>query len=88
MTSQTIINYTPEELKAIFSEVIDQKLSLQHTTTPAIEEPVKKKQIAEMLDVSEQTVDLWKKQGKIPFFKSGQRVYFYKSEVLKSLEGK
>lgn len=50
------------------------------------EAPISKKEVCRLLRCSEPTMTKWMATGKIPFRRKGRRVYFFKSEVLKSLE--
>jgi len=53
---------------------------------PEIEEPISKKEICRFLNCSEPTMTKWMAEGKIPFGRKGRRVYFFKSQVVKSME--
>lgn len=43
------------------------------------------KQAAEFLDISLPTLHKWKRKGMIPFHQKGGRIFFKKSELIKSL---
>lgn len=50
------------------------------------EEPIKMEAVCRLLQVSDTTVRDWVRKGTLPCHRKGRRVYFFKSEVLKSLE--
>jgi excisionase family DNA binding protein len=50
------------------------------------DEPIKMEDVCRLLQVSDTTVRDWIRKGTLPCHRKGRRVYFFKSEVLKSLE--
>lgn len=50
------------------------------------EEPIKMRDVCRLLQVSDTTIRAWMAKGAIPFHRKGNRVFFFKSEVIKSLE--
>jgi excisionase family DNA binding protein len=50
------------------------------------EEPIRMEDVSRLLQVSDTTVRDWIRKGALPCHRKGRRVYFFKSEVLKSLE--
>jgi len=43
-------------------------------------------EVTRLLNVSKVTVFKWKKEGRIPFYRIGRRIFFKKQEVLDSLK--
>jgi excisionase family DNA binding protein len=80
----------PIDLDYIIDSAIDKYL--EKNTKPfladpiLLEKPVKIEQIAELLNVTRQTVSDYKRRGLIPFEKIGGRIFFYESKVLESLK--
>lgn len=81
---------TDQEIDQI-ADCVVRKL-LQHVPTLATgpdkpaEIPIKMHEVCRMLQVSDTTAREWMKKGTLPFHRKGNRVYFFKSEVLQSLE--
>lgn len=48
--------------------------------------PIKMRDVCRLLQVSDTTIRAWMAKGIIPFHRKGNRVFFFKAEVLKSLE--
>lgn len=57
----------------------------QYKTAPKEEEEtlLTVEEVAEYLEVSKVTIHTWKREGKLPFYRMGRRVYFKKSEILR-----
>lgn len=51
-----------------------------------VDTPIKMRDVCRLLQVSDTTVRAWMANGSVPFHRKGNRVYFFTSEVLKSLE--
>jgi excisionase family DNA binding protein len=82
----------PEERQLLVQEVVLALMPLIIGKNPSVElatdveQPVSKKDVCRLLRCSEPTMTKWMTAGKIPFYRKGRRVYFFRSEVLKSLE--
>jgi len=50
------------------------------------EPPIKMRDICRLLHISDTTARSWMSKGTLPFHRKGNRVFFFKTEVLKSLE--
>jgi excisionase family DNA binding protein len=50
------------------------------------ETPIKMRDVCRLLQISDTTARSWMTKGILPFHRKGSRVFFYKSEVLSSLE--
>lgn len=82
-----------ESIDARLSNIESLLLDLKHKESPDSivgdknhESPISKKEVCLLLGCSEPTMTKWMAAGKIPFGRKGRRVYFFRSEVLKSLE--
>lgn len=68
------------------------KLLLPHlshlipNTNQLVEEPIRMPALCRLLGISDTTARDWMRKGYLPFHRKGSRVFFFKSEVLKSLE--
>lgn len=47
---------------------------------------LKIEEVSEIFGVSINTVHDWKKKGKIPFYRIGSRIFFKRSEIIRSLK--
>ena len=83
MENLILTSLSKEELTSIINEAINQQL--QPTAEPKEDKLIKLEDVKALLNVSTATVHNWKKEGKIPFYKIGQRIYFKENEVLESL---
>ncbi|MFB9863426.1 helix-turn-helix domain-containing protein [Rufibacter immobilis] len=81
-----------EERQQLVDEIVAAiMLQLKTPAQPAAiqvdqEAPICKNDVCRLLRCSVPTINKWMASGKIPFKRKGRRVYFFKSEVLKSLE--
>ncbi len=77
-----------EELKAIvsdaLSEILNSRLAVQSETKE--DRLIKIGDVAKLLNVSIVTIHTWKKEGKIPFYRISNKVFFKESEILESLK--
>ena len=77
------------ELKAIISDCISKELAniqLANNQQEKADKLLKTNDVARLLQVSGVTVATWKKEGKLPFLRIGNRVFFKESEVLNSMQ--
>jgi len=84
-----IIITTPEVLRTLIQDSIREALPEQTAKPkdPEKEELLKISDVAKIFKVSQTTIHQWKKQGKIPFVKMGDRLYFKRSDINKKLRG-
>jgi excisionase family DNA binding protein len=82
----------PEERQLLVQEVVLALMPLITGKNPSadpttdVELPISKKDVCRLLRCSEPTMTKWMAVGKIPFYRKGRRVYFFRSEILQSLE--
>ncbi|GAB3534927.1 hypothetical protein GCM10027443_22900 [Pontibacter brevis] len=59
-----------------------------HSPQPSqeAEDPIDTEEMRRVLQVSRKTLSDWRASGKIPSFKVGKRVYFFKSKVLEAVQ--
>ncbi|PRY14366.1 excisionase family DNA binding protein [Pontibacter ummariensis] len=85
-----IATLSPEERQLLVNEVVEALRPLlaaaPSSATQDQEKPISKKEACQLLRCSEPTITKFMAEGKIPFYRKGRRVYFFKSEVLQSLE--
>lgn len=79
-----------DELKALIKdsilEVLDQA-TLTHPQQPEQpDELLRINQVCSLLNVSKVTIHNWKREGKIPFYRISNKIFFKKSEVISSLK--
>jgi excisionase family DNA binding protein len=55
---------------------------------PEAETPIDMDEACELLHISRKTLTDWRAAGKIPSFKVGRRVYFFKSKIIEALQDK
>ncbi|GEO04471.1 hypothetical protein AAE02nite_21350 [Adhaeribacter aerolatus] len=75
-----------------FLGLIDERLSIalcnfQPTTLVSQpEKPITIDRVCELLGKSKVTVHKWKREGRLPYHRISNKVYFYESEVLAALK--
>lgn len=83
------ITLSREELKNLIQEAIADYNSSENAKSINEEhgEPLLKiDEVKELLKVSKVTIHKWKKDGKIPYHRISNRIFFKKSEILESLK--
>ena len=82
MSKEVTANQVITGLKNLFKEAISE-------TLPGDEEVFfTQPEAAQFLKVSKPTLIKWKREGVIPFYQHGRKVFFRKSELLKALKVK
>lgn len=88
MQTTLTINISIDELRELIADEIGKALSANQPVADVVDdtdELIKIADVAKMFKVSKVTIFKWKKQGKIPFFRISNKVYFKRSEVLASM---
>ena len=80
-----LLKLSKEELIEIVNSAILESLSSNHQTSKT-GKLIKINELCEVLKVSKATIHKWKKEGRIPFRRMSNRVFFYLDEVLDSLD--
>lgn len=80
-----LISLSPLELTSIIREAVATELSKQRKRTEE-KELLNFKETCEFLGIHPSTLNLWKRQNKIPFLRMGKRVFFNRTEVISSLK--
>lgn len=77
-----------EELKSIVSDALSEVLKNSFTVQSEKKEDrfIKIGDVAKLLNVSIVTIHTWKKEGKIPFYRISNKVFFKESEIFESLK--
>lgn len=82
----TIYNITPTELVIQISEVVDEKLKSIHIgQTREPEELLTVEETLNFLKCSKQALWNWRKNGILPSYRLGNRVYYRKSDIFAKL---
>jgi excisionase family DNA binding protein len=68
------------------NSIMNKETKRDDETVIQFEPMVSKAEIAEMLSVSPRTVENWKADGVLPFYKLGRNVRYRRSEVMKAME--
>lgn len=79
-TSIPILEFQKLVRKCIQEEL--QHLSLQDSD----EAIIKTDEVCQMFQVSKVTLHQWRKQGLIPFYRIGSRIFFKKSELISAMQ--
>jgi excisionase family DNA binding protein len=77
------------ELVEIINNAVLKALEISHSEIPppnSNSSLINVKQVAKLLNVSESSVNTYKRLGYIPFHRIGRRVFFKEDEVLASLK--
>lgn len=78
-----------DSFKALIAEVLKEHLpESKSDATPYVDESdeiLEAPEVLELLKISPATLENWKRQGKIIFYRIGRRVYFKKSEIKAAL---
>jgi excisionase family DNA binding protein len=82
LTAPEIAGIFRQELTKFFQE----NPPIQPFSSETNESPRKISEVAERYNVSEVTVHQWKKEGKIPFHRFGNRIFFFFSETDQALK--
>ena len=75
-----------ERVDQTLNEVLPVKLPAPSNDKPAEDRILKKKQVAELFQVSTRTVDSWMEHGYLPHWKIGRNVRFRMSDILACLD--
>ena len=88
MNNTLILNgISIDDFKTVISESISNELQKFRPQEPEKQdELIKIEEVAKMLNVSKVTIFAWKKQGKIPFYRIANKIYFKRNEVIESLK--
>lgn len=74
------------DLKDVIRGIVNDCLDAHVNPPKEEDELLSIEEVANLLGVSKVTIHHRKRMGKIPFYRSGRRIYFKKSEVLASLQ--
>lgn len=76
------------ELQLIIEAAVDKAFAKSNPKCAEVSQSTKLlniDEVADLLQVSVSSVNIYKKQGLIPFYRIGRRVFFKEAEVLESL---
>ena len=77
--------YSKEDLEILFKELIDKirKTELIGDSNISPEEDrLTQKEASELLGITVQTLIIWKRKGKVPFYQMGRSIFYSKKELL------
>lgn len=83
-----LILTTPEALKLLISEAIDERLAKIPVIQPEVKEIVDNDVLCKRLNVSESTIARMRKRRQIPFMQIGGVIRYDYNAVVKALENK
>jgi excisionase family DNA binding protein len=89
MADALLIQISKDELKALIQEAVKDVVKERQpvkVVQPDADPLLKIGEICKILQVSKVTIHQWKKQGKIPFHRISNRIFFKRSEILESLK--
>jgi excisionase family DNA binding protein len=86
VTNGSII-FSFEDLKNLIQETVQKTIS-QTLQKKELEKIYSKKEAAEYLNVSQPTIDRWKKQKRINYSKIGGKVTFTETDLIEALQKK
>ena len=84
----SIVVIGKSELQILIEAAVENALAKSRHQTPAVSQKTNLLtilEVADLLQVSVSSVNVYKKQGTIPFYRIGRRVFFKEAEVLESL---
>lgn len=89
MNEGVCITLSREELKNLIREAIAECNSPDNANSNDVQQSetlIKIDDVCELLKVSKVTIHKWKKEGKIPFHRISNRVFFKKTEILGAIK--
>lgn len=84
MSEITFIQISKEELCQVIRETIVTELSRVNSLEE--DKIIRIDDVCEILSVSKVTIHKWKKEGRLPFHRLGNRIYFKKKEIIVSMK--
>jgi excisionase family DNA binding protein len=88
MSQVLIIQVSPDELKDLIRDTIENSFKQRGSINEvAVEQPtlMKIEEACEFLKVSKVTIHKWKRNGRIPFHRISNRIFFKRTELLDAL---
>ncbi|MFD2514222.1 helix-turn-helix domain-containing protein [Pontibacter locisalis] len=91
MENQFLFQMKAEEaIEAIARRVVELLSVSRQEQKPTLEngkeDPINTDEACALLRITSVTLLNWRKRGMIPYHRKGGRIYFYRSEILESLE--
>jgi len=88
MENKIIFTQIPlQELKEIIGDCVRNELQKDSAgKITSTDELIKAEDAIKILKISKKTLFIWRKSGRIPFYRISSRIYFKKSELLDSLK--
>jgi len=87
METQLVVTLNVDELKSIINESIENAIKIN--SKPKEEDSLLcRKDLARLFSVSLVTISSWTKNGKLPYYQIGSRIYFKKNEIMKIFDSK
>ena len=90
MEQHIVLSLTQDDFRGILKETIQEALQAALNVVEENKEAdvlLSRHEAAELLKVSLVTISKYQKDGKIPYYRFGRRVYFKKKELIESLKG-
>jgi len=88
MTKSIFTNLNVNELKDLIKECVTEVTTRQpqDLKTESDEYFMTQRETARFLQITVPTLINWKKEGKVPYYQNGRKVFFKKAELLKALQ--
>jgi excisionase family DNA binding protein len=83
MENVFLTNLSSDDIKNIVKSALEEIKPEGKKEEPEL---IKISEVSKILKVSLPTIHTWKKQGKIPFYRLGSKIFFKRNEVLEVLK--
>ena len=84
-----VTNYDRDEIISMIKEAFNTELAEilnKQEKESDYDQLLSRKEVADMLKVSIVTISKYQKQGRLPFYKIGNRVHFKKGDIMEAIE--
>ena len=86
MQAVTITQITYNELETLIENSIGKFLNSKVNEAKSNSKPLTQKELANFLNLSDQTITRWRLKGRIPYIKIGPSIRYNLDDVIKALE--
>ncbi|MBE0647540.1 MAG: helix-turn-helix domain-containing protein [Bacteroidales bacterium] len=83
-----IESLTVQELKKLVEDIVASYVTVSQPDKNNSEDLLTRPEVATLLKISLVTLNSWTKQGKVPSYRIGSRVYYKRCEIEKSLKAR
>lgn len=82
MNAVLIEKVTLDDVKRIVEVCIAEGFEKNKNSSSVAEELLKEREVAELLQITRQTLKSWRDAGQIPFIRIGSKIRYRKSEII------